>query len=165
MKISIEFLPYSQEKQGPVLEMRAEQDDADKAICERKRAKFNHRRVYYNLENAEMPYQTHPDLIALACLLTYRPYINRELTLNFPVSAEFAWLVDKHHKISIGPISSKLVRPPIEKTYKNVQWPNIDMISKSFEYVDCPENVPYYCFSQWTDIFEYVGLPICPSSQ
>lgn len=95
-------ITFSQEENHLTLTSKLSESDrkvAGKATLERNSARFSLPKDF-SLDN------THPDLLALAALITFYPWIGKELYLPFPVSVGFAETVRKVSKIDVSRTSA-----------------------------------------------------------
>lgn len=85
MKISTEFQAVG-DRQRLLVHREPDQNDLDRAS--RLKGQLGAPTVYVDLLAGDLK-NTHPDLIALTCLLATEPFTDREIEFDFPVSEGF----------------------------------------------------------------------------
>ena len=101
--------------------MSAELSEGDRDLAGK--AALVSRTATFKLPDGFQIYNTHPDLRALAALLTFYPWIGNRLDLPFPVSTEFAKAVKAASKIDVTNQSADIpMRTPGEGSHPGLSF-------------------------------------------
>lgn len=107
MKISTEFQAVG-DRQRLLVHREPDQNDLDRAS--RLKGQLGAPTVYVDLLAGDLK-NTHPDLIALTCLLATEPFTDREIEFDFPVSEGFKLTFEQSFKKRlIAPSSATVSR-------------------------------------------------------